>query len=319
MDLLAAWLLYPLALAVLCLGLGAARRARWRLAAARACCCCRSASPRCSCSRGSSPPRGDRAARRCRRSPLLAAGRARARPRAAARAAPRSVARWSRALGVVRRASPRRSSLSGEPTLRRLPRAARHRPPARARRSCSPTAGRTGGRCRTGSTHERRRAVLHRATTRSRAQALLGVTAPLGIIDLAWLYQPLLSFIALAAVPRARGARRAPLLRRRWQAARRRVRGGAVGARDRLRAAGVDQGDRRRRGARLRSSRSSRAAIRERRPARSLLALAIAAAAALGALGPAALPYLAVPALVVLGVVGPSGSCASARRASSAG
>ncbi|MDQ3676437.1 MAG: hypothetical protein M3401_06480 [Actinomycetota bacterium] len=109
------------------------------------------------------------------------------------------------------------------------------------------------------------------------AQAALGATAPLGALDLAWLYQPFITclivvvFLSLASLV-------APLLR---------IAGSSPSSRSWPR-----------------SRRSSSAALRERRPARALLPIGIATAGALGALGPAALTYLALPGLVVLVVWG---------------
>jgi hypothetical protein len=133
-------------------------------------------------------------------------------------------------------------------------------------------------------------------------QAALGVTAPLGALDLAWLYQPFLAFsiLVLALAVWSLGA---PLLARRWQAA-------AV-------TFAVPQS------ALLTGNYLTgsikeivtiavlatlvalvAAAIRDRAPGRALLPVALAAAAGLGALGPAALPYLAIPGLAVAVVWG---------------
>ncbi|HEV2786737.1 MAG TPA: hypothetical protein VGV67_10140, partial [Solirubrobacteraceae bacterium] len=49
-------------------------------------------------------------------------------------------------------------------------------------------------------------------------QAVLGVTRPLGVLDVAWLYQPLLSFMA-AMTSLALAGLVAPVLRHRWQVA----------------------------------------------------------------------------------------------------
>ncbi|MEA2155992.1 MAG: hypothetical protein QOE11_2132 [Solirubrobacteraceae bacterium] len=134
------------------------------------------------------------------------------------------------------------------------------------------------------------------------AQALLGVTAPLGVVDLAWLYQPVLSFMALALCL-ALGALVGPLLRRRWQTA-----VVAFGAAQPALVVGFAlQGS-------IKEMATvavlgcavalAAAAIRERRPARSLVALAITAAAALSTLGPAGLAFLVVPAVAVLAIWG---------------
>lgn len=132
------------------------------------------------------------------------------------------------------------------------------------------------------------------------AQALLGATAPLGVIDLAWLYQPLLSFVAVVAFL-GLAALVAPLLARRWQAAvvafaaaqSALVLGFALqGSIKELTALAVL----------ITVVAVTAAAIGERRPARSLLVVAIAAAAALDTLGPAALAYLAIPLGALLAV-----------------
>ena len=133
-------------------------------------------------------------------------------------------------------------------------------------------------------------------------QAVHGVTAPLGVLDLAWLYQPLLSFMA-AMTCLALAALVAPLLRARWQVAV----AAFVAAQPALVVGFALQGS-------IKEITTLAAvstgvavlavAIGERRPARSLLVLAIAGAAALGALGPAAGAFFGVMALVVLGVWG---------------
>ena len=134
------------------------------------------------------------------------------------------------------------------------------------------------------------------------AQALLGVTAPLGIIDLAWLYQPLLSFAALLLFL-GLAALVAPLLRRRWQTAL----VAFAAAQSALVLGYALQGS-------IKElafiallaciAALATAVIRERRPARSVIVLAIAASAALSTLGPAALPFIFVPGLAVLVVFG---------------
>jgi hypothetical protein len=133
-------------------------------------------------------------------------------------------------------------------------------------------------------------------------QAVLGVTRPLGGLDVAWLYQPLLSFMAVMLCLALAGLV-APLLRRRWQVAV----AVFVAAQPALVVGYALQGS-------IKELTTLAAvstgvavlavAIRERRPPRSLLLLAIAAAAALGALGPAAGLYLGVMALVVLALWG---------------
>lgn len=133
-------------------------------------------------------------------------------------------------------------------------------------------------------------------------QAVLGVTSPLGVLDLAWLYQPLLSFMAMLMGLSLAGLV-APLLRHRWQV------GVAafVAAQPALVVGFALQGS-------IKEITTLAlvvtavallaVAIRERRPARSLLLLAVAAAAAIGALGPAAGAYVGVIVVVVLAVWG---------------
>lgn len=134
------------------------------------------------------------------------------------------------------------------------------------------------------------------------AQTVLGVTAPLGIVDLAWLYQPLLSFSALLLCL-SLATLVAPLLKRGWMI--------AIVAFTAAQPALVY-------GFALQGSIKEMAflavlaalvavgfaAIRERRPARSLIVVGIVAAAGLSALGPAALAFMAVPGLVVVAVWG---------------
>lgn len=132
-------------------------------------------------------------------------------------------------------------------------------------------------------------------------QATLGVTAPLGVIDLAWLYQPLLTFMALIGAL-ALWSLTTPLGRS-WQ------RGVAtfVAGQSALVLGNVLLGTIKEFGGLtllLTVVALVAAALREQRPARSLLPVGLAAAAALGAVGPAAIPYLAAPGLVVLGVWG---------------
>lgn len=133
-------------------------------------------------------------------------------------------------------------------------------------------------------------------------QAVLGVTAPLGVLDLAWLYQPLLSFMA-AMISLALAGLVAPLLRHRWQPAV----VAFVAAQPALVVGFALQGSIKEMttlASILTAIAVLAAVLRERRPARALLAPAIAAVAALGALGPAALAYLALPAVVALVVWG---------------
>jgi len=134
------------------------------------------------------------------------------------------------------------------------------------------------------------------------AQAALGVTAPLGVIDLAWLYQPFLAFTILM-LGLAFWSLSAPLLAHRRQAAvvtftaaqsALLIGNYLTGSIKEIATAAVL----------VTLIALVAAGIAERAPARSLLPVALAAAAALGALGPAALPYLAIPGLVVAGVWG---------------
>jgi hypothetical protein len=134
------------------------------------------------------------------------------------------------------------------------------------------------------------------------AQAALGITAPLGVLDLAWLYQPFLTFLAVLA-SLALASIAAPLMRHRWQTALIAF----VAAQPAIVVGFALQGS-------IKEIATLAmvatlvavlaAAVLEDRPARSLLPVAIAAAAMLGTLGPAAIPYLAVPGLVVAGVYG---------------
>jgi len=133
-------------------------------------------------------------------------------------------------------------------------------------------------------------------------QVALGVTAPLGALDMAWLYQPFLAF-AVIVLSLVIWSLSAPLLARRWQAAlvtfaasqpALLIGNYLLGSIKEITAIAV-----------LMTLIALVAlAITERRPARSLLPVALAAAAALLALGPAVLPYLVVPGLAVAGVWG---------------
>jgi len=134
------------------------------------------------------------------------------------------------------------------------------------------------------------------------AQAALGVTAPLGVLDLAWLYQPFLAF-AIVILALAIWSLSAPLLARRWQAAV--VTFGAsqsallignylTGSIKEVAAVALL----------MTLVALVATAIAQRRSARSLLPMAIVAAAAVGALGPAVFPYLAIPGLTVVAVWG---------------
>ena len=134
------------------------------------------------------------------------------------------------------------------------------------------------------------------------AQAALGVSAPLGLLEIGWLYQPFLSFVAMVA-SLAAASIAAPLLQRRWQVALTAF----VAGQPALVLAYALQGSIKEVAAVaaiVTTVAVLAAAVAERRPARSLLVLALCAAASLGALGPAILPYLAVPGLVAAGVWG---------------
>jgi hypothetical protein len=129
-------------------------------------------------------------------------------------------------------------------------------------------------------------------------QAVLGVTRPLGTLDVAWLYQPLLSFMAVM-LSLALAGLVAPLLRHRWQVGL----AAFVAAQPALVLGFALQGSIKEITTLAAVSTGVAvlaAAIGERRPARSLLVLALPAAAALGGLGPAAGLYLGVIGLVAL-------------------
>ena len=133
-------------------------------------------------------------------------------------------------------------------------------------------------------------------------QTVLGVTAPLGVVDLAWLYQPLLSFAALLLCL-SLATLVAPLLQRRWMV--------ALVAFAAAQPALVY-------GFALQGSIKeiafiavlvclvavTFAGLREQRPARALIVAAVVAAAGLSTLGPAALAFMAVPGLVIIAVWG---------------
>jgi len=134
------------------------------------------------------------------------------------------------------------------------------------------------------------------------AQAALGVSAPLGVLDLAWLYQPFLTVMAVVlclaiaalAGPQLACPRQTAVV-------------AFVAAQSALVVGFALQGSIKEIAAvamLFTAAAVTAAAIGERRPARSLLALAPVVAAALGVLGPAALPYLAVVVLAVLGFWG---------------
>ena len=245
MDLLAAWLLYPLALAALCLGVGllVERAADWRLPGVLLL-------PvgftgllvlaRLVTDQGATAPFGLAVL-------ALAAGLGFALGHRRLRALRPDLWILAAALGVfIIFAAP--VLASGEPSLTgylALPDTGHQLALAQLLTDRGPD----WQSLREGSTYEGLAPYLigHYPVA---AQALLGVTAPLGIIDLAWLYQPLLSFMALLlflALAALGGAGAAPSL----AAGARPVRGRAAGARLRLRAAGVDQGDGDRGGDRL--------------------------------------------------------------------
>ncbi|MDQ3607374.1 MAG: hypothetical protein M3459_00500, partial [Actinomycetota bacterium] len=127
-------------------------------------------------------------------------------------------------------------------------------------------------------------------------QAALGVTAPLGIIDLAWLYQPFLTVLAVAGAlaiaaliePWVRGPRVRALI-------------AFVAVQSSLVVGFALQGSIKELAAMamlLTAAAVLTRALHERRPARSLLVVAVPGAAMLVSLGPAALAYLATFALV---------------------
>lgn len=123
-------------------------------------------------------------------------------------------------------------------------------------------------------------------------QAALGVTAPLGVLDLMWLYQPFLTMCVLM-LGLSLGAIVAPLLQARWQTALVIF----VAAQTSLLMGYASQGNIKELAAMAMLGAVgglSAWAIRERVPGRALLPIAVAAAAAFAALGPAALAYLGV-------------------------
>lgn len=133
-------------------------------------------------------------------------------------------------------------------------------------------------------------------------QAALGVTAPLGGLDLAWLYQPFMTCLMLV-VCLCLASLVAPFLRHRWQVAI----VAFVAAQSALVVGFALQGSIKEIAALALLSvvaAVTAAALAERRPARSLLPVGVAAAGVIGALGPAAIPYLAVPGVVVFAVWG---------------
>ncbi len=136
------------------------------------------------------------------------------------------------------------------------------------------------------------------------AQAALGITAPLGALEIAWLYQPFLAFL-MVVLALSLASLAAPLVRDR-----RLVALVAFAAAQPALVVGFA----------LQGSIKELAALAmvavlvavvaaaprgaDSRGVRSLLAVAMPAAAALAALGPAAAPYLAVPALAAAVVWG---------------
>jgi hypothetical protein len=133
-------------------------------------------------------------------------------------------------------------------------------------------------------------------------QATLGVTAPLGVVDLAWLYQPFLTVMAVASAL-AIGALVAPWVRGRWAPALMAflavqaslVLGFALqGSIKEMTALAML----------LTTAALLARLLLERRPPRALLVPAVSAVAMVGALGPAAALYLALPTLVGVGAAG---------------
>jgi hypothetical protein len=134
------------------------------------------------------------------------------------------------------------------------------------------------------------------------AQAALGVTAPLGLIDLAWLYQPFITVIVVMGCLAVAELVR-PWVGPRWL----RALVVFVVAQPALLVGYALQGSIKELAAAALIALVVAllvAAAREQRPARSLLALAVTAAAAIGALGPSIGPYLVLPFLAVLWVWG---------------
>ena len=130
------------------------------------------------------------------------------------------------------------------------------------------------------------------------AQAALGVTAPLGVLEIAWLYQPFLSFL-MVVLALSLAALAAPLVRDRRLVAL----VAFAAAQPALVVGFVAQGSIKELAALamiavLVAVVAAGAGAGSPRGVRSLLPLVVAAAAALAALGPAAAPYLALPALV---------------------
>lgn len=144
------------------------------------------------------------------------------------------------------------------------------------------------------------------------AQAALGTLAPLGLLELAWLYQPFLSFMA-AMTALALNGLLAPWIGRRS------LRAGAafIAAQPALVVSFALQGS-------IKETAALTtfclfvalvaAAIGERWAARAFIPAAVAAAAMVGALGPAALAYLG-PVVLIVGAVWARGLVRAPRRA----
>lgn len=134
------------------------------------------------------------------------------------------------------------------------------------------------------------------------AQAALGVTAPLGLLDAAWLYQPFLACLAVAGFLAIAGLATPALGTGRGRAF-----AAFLAATPALVVAFAMQGSIKELAAAWAIAAATAfvaVAVVERRPARALLPAAVASGAALGALGPAAAAYLAPLALAILVVWG---------------
>ena len=133
-------------------------------------------------------------------------------------------------------------------------------------------------------------------------QVALGVTAPLGVLDLAWLYQPFLAFSALMLFCALASLVRA-VFGQRWRT----TAVAFVAAQPALLVSFAMQGSIKELAAVaaiVTTIALVYAAIAGQRPARGLVAVAVAAAAVLGAIGAAGAAYLAVPGLAALFVWG---------------
>ena len=105
--------------------------------------------------------------------------------------------------------------LSGEPTFVGSLVLGGHRATSWRWRRCSGTSGSTGSRCRDSSLQSEGTNKYVLTAYPLAPQAALGVLAPLGVIDLAWLYQPFLCFmVALTAL--VANALVAPWVDSRW-------------------------------------------------------------------------------------------------------